>query len=114
MNNKVSTTTVTPFGLTMDPSHLRQAIDAEIKSLEVSIRALKLRRNALAPISSLPTEIIAAIFSSLRVRVTLLAFKLGEKPSGLAWLPVAHVCHQWREIALSQPRFWSHIDFTSG
>ncbi|KAI9453530.1 hypothetical protein BJY52DRAFT_1418216 [Lactarius psammicola] len=93
--------------------YLRQAIDAEIRSLEGSIRALRLRRNALAPILSLPTEVIATIFSFLHVRVTLLAFKLGEKPDGLAWLSVAHVCHQWREIALNQPLFWSHIDFTA-
>jgi hypothetical protein len=44
----------------------RQAIDAEIKSLEGSLRALKYRRNALAPISSLPIEVIADIFSILR------------------------------------------------
>ncbi|KAH9058275.1 hypothetical protein EDB87DRAFT_1823146 [Lactarius vividus] len=57
----------------MDPSkanpreYLRQAIDAEIKSesLEDSIRALRYRRNALAPVSSLSTEIIADIFSLL-------------------------------------------------
>ena len=47
--------------------YLRQAIDAEIKSLEESIRALRHRRNALAPISSLPTEVIATIFSFFRV-----------------------------------------------
>ena len=106
--------------------HLRQAIDAEIlaeiKSLEEytrkSIRALRTlrhRRNALAPISSLPTEVIAAIFSFLRVHVTPVVFSLDEKPNRLdhlAWLQVTHVCHQWREIAISDPLFWSYIDFT--
>jgi hypothetical protein len=88
----------------------RRAIDAEIKSLEDSIRALKHRRNALAPISSLPTEVIAAIFSILRLFDAPLA--CGGRDH-LAWLRVAHVCHQWREIALNTPRFWSHIDFTN-
>ncbi|KAH9170623.1 hypothetical protein EDB89DRAFT_1276393 [Lactarius sanguifluus] len=103
----------------MDPSHAnsreyqRQSIDAEIKSLEESIQALRRRRNALAPISSLPTEVVVTIFSFLRVRVTLLAFKLGAKSEGPAWLRLAHVCHQWREIALNQPLFWSHVDFTT-
>ncbi|KAH8999513.1 hypothetical protein EDB92DRAFT_2111491 [Lactarius akahatsu] len=91
----------------------QQAIDAEIRSLEGSIRALKLRRNTFAPISSLPNEVIAIIFSFLRARVTLFAIKPGKKPDGLAWLRVAHVCHQWREIALNQPHFWSHVDFTA-
>ncbi len=96
----------------MDPSqansreYQRQAIDAEI-------RALKLRRNALAPVSSLPTEVIAAIFSFLRVRVASSPFPLGGRPDHLAWLRVAHVCHHWREIALNQPLFWSHVDFTA-
>ncbi|KAI9453528.1 hypothetical protein BJY52DRAFT_834031 [Lactarius psammicola] len=101
----------------MDPSkanpreHLRQAIDTEIKSLEESIRALKLRRNALTPISSLPTEVITAIFSLLRLPV---ASPLGGKPDhNLAWLRVTHVCRQWREIALDLPLLWSHVDFTT-
>jgi hypothetical protein len=80
----------------------QQAIDAEIKSLEESLLSLRHRRNALAPISSLPTEIIAAIFYLLR-----------EQPDFNLALPVAHVCHRWREIALAHPLFWSHLDFTT-
>ena len=96
----------------MDPSedsweYQQQAIDAEIKSLKVSlrasIRALRSRRNSLAPISSLPTEITTLIFSFLRP----------TSSASLKWLRVAHVCHQWREIALNQPLLWSHIDFTN-
>src|ERR1700761_8616112 len=100
----------------MDPSQanswecLRQAIDTEIKSLEGSIRALRHRRNALAPVSSLPTEVIEVIFSLLHVPSTLLPFTLDGKLDHLVWPRVAHVCHQWREIALNQPLFWSHVD----
>jgi hypothetical protein len=95
----------------MDPKprdHLRQAIDSQINSLKEStfetVRVLSQRRNELAPISSLPTEIITDII--------LLA---GAKRDGftLNWLKVAHVCRQWRDIALNQPFFWSHIDFTN-
>ena len=91
------------------PEHQREAIDAEIKSLEESIRALKYRRNALAPISSLPPEVTTLIFSFSRA--TSSTFIPCKKPDPLAWLRVAHVCHQWREIALNQPLFWSHVDF---
>ena len=86
----------------------RQAIDAEIKSLEESIRALRYRRNAVAPISSLPTEVIAVIFSISRLFNAPLS---GGKQDHLAWLRVTHVCRHWREIALNNPLFWSHIDF---
>ena len=82
----------------------QQAIDAEIKSesLEESLRALRQRRNTLSPISSLPTEVIADIFYLLR-----------EQPDTYSALPVAHVCHRWREIALDHPLFWCHLDFTT-
>jgi hypothetical protein len=82
----------------------QQAIDAEIKSesLEESLRALRQRRNTLSPISSLPTEVIAAIFYLLR-----------EQPDINLALPVVHVCHRWREIALAHPVFWSYLDFTT-
>ncbi|KAF8267392.1 hypothetical protein EI94DRAFT_1730674 [Lactarius quietus] len=127
----------------MDPPHQayssreceRQAIDAEIKSLEESIRALKRRRNALSPILFLPTEIITIVFSYFRLPAGVSTISslpdeviqdlfwscrlpgmppLGRSPDHhLAWLRVAHVCHQWREIALNYPLFWSHVDFTN-
>ena len=103
--------------------YLRQAIDTEIDLLESSIResvlALRQRRearNALAPISSLPTDVIEDIFSLLRVPGASPPCIPGEKPErldSLAWLRVAHVCHQWREIAFNHLLFWSHVDFTT-
>jgi hypothetical protein len=108
---------VIPLHFSMNPIQansrecLQQAIDAEIKSLEESVRALKLRRNTLSPISSLPPEVFAAIFSTLCLPGTS---SLGGKPDNhLARLTVSHVCHQWREIALNQSLLWSHVDFTT-
>ena len=96
---------------------LRKIIHAEIKSLEESIQAhygdtstaLKYRRNAPAPISTLPAEVIAAIFSFLRRPA---ASSLRGKPER-DLLRVTHVCHQWREIALEQPLLWSRVDCTN-
>jgi hypothetical protein len=87
---------------------LQQAIDSEIKSLEESIRVLKSRRNALSPVSSLPPEVFAVIFS-------LLCFPGNDVQGGNPdpRFLVTHVCHQWREIALNQPLLWGRIDFTS-
>jgi hypothetical protein len=89
---------------------LRQGIDAEIKALEGSIRALRRRRNALAPVSSLPTEVILTIFSLSRAPTFIIP---GIKPKPLRWLRVTHVCHQWREIALNQSLLWNHLDFNA-
>jgi hypothetical protein len=90
----------------MDPSnheresrYQQQAIDAEINSLEESIHALRCR-NGPAPFSSLPTEIIAAIFLLVR-------------SSGRPDIRLAHVCRRWREIALDHPLLWSRLDFTT-
>ena len=83
---------------------LQQTIDTDIKLLEDSLRNLKLRRNALQPVSSLPPEIFATIFSYLCLPCIP---SLGGKPSRFR---ISHVCLQWCEIALSQPQLWSHIN----
>ncbi|KAF8492741.1 hypothetical protein F5888DRAFT_1891578 [Russula emetica] len=85
---------------------LRQAIIDEISSSEASTRALKSRYNELAPISRLPCELLATIFSFLSV------FVWNEGSGLLAWMYAAHVCRRWRETALNDPRLWNHINFT--
>ena len=85
-----------------------ETIDSEINSLKASfresLRVLSRRRNELVPISSLPTEIITEI---------ILLASAQRRNVRLAWLNVAHICHQWREIVLNQPLFWSHINVTN-
>ena len=93
--------------------YLQQTIDAKINSLDESSRVLRLHRNTLSPISSLPPELFAAIFSHLFSPGTSSLAGGSLKPDHhLACLHVSHVCHQWREIALHQPLLWSHVDFT--
>ena len=86
--------------------HLRQAIIDESNSLEASAQALKSHHNELAPISRLPYEVLATIFSLLSV------IAWNEGSGHLAWIYVAHVCHRWRETALNHPCFWSYINLT--
>lgn len=80
------------------------AVDDKIKSLEESALALKLYRNTLVPISRLPTEILSIIFS-------LLPSPLASTHRILPVVSISHVCHQWREISLSLPHLWNHINF---
>lgn len=84
-----------------------ESIRAEIKSLEDSIHALTRRRNSLAPISSLPAEVIAAIFFLLRIP------DFHGRPKSFLALRVTQVCHRWREISLENPLLWSHFDFAT-
>ena len=88
--------------------HLRKAIDDELKVSEHVTQQLKYRRNALAPILCLPPETLAEIFSLLPFPVNVL-----EVVPYLEWIRVTHVCHRWREVALSFPYLWNHINFTN-
>jgi F-box-like len=68
------------------------------------LRSLLTRRNALVPISLLPTEILARVFRF---------FVLEEPPlsggQNLGWIRVTHVCRHWRQIALDDSSLWARI-----
>jgi F-box-like len=95
------------------PRNLRRVINKKLRKLETSARVLKLRRNALVPISHLAPEVLEIIFSFLFLPEKFEPSMTGGKRDRLAWLRVSHVCHRWREIALNQPRFWSRINFNT-
>ena len=63
-----------------------------------------------SPISRLPPEILDHILSFINLPTSS---PTTGKRDRLVCLTAAHVCHQWREIALNQPRFWGYIDFTA-
>jgi hypothetical protein len=64
-------------------------------------------------IACLPPEILDRIFSFIYINAEYGSAASSGTCDRLGWLSIAHVCRQWREIALNQPRFWSHIDFTA-
>jgi hypothetical protein len=86
--------------------HVRK-IDGDIKVLKYVIQEMKYHRNALVPISRVPPETLVEIFS-------LLPFPADDSEcvSYLALISVTRVCRRWREVALSFPSLWSHINFT--
>ncbi|KAJ7755500.1 hypothetical protein B0H16DRAFT_1886295 [Mycena metata] len=55
-------------------------------------------KQVLAPIRTLPSEILSEIFLQY----------VKHRPTG-AWL-IARVCRSWREIAISSSRLWNQID----
>ncbi|KAI0258744.1 hypothetical protein BC834DRAFT_695378 [Gloeopeniophorella convolvens] len=82
----------------------RAAVAKDMDAISERIRSLKTRRNALLPVSSLPTEIISSIFFLLSVvDPVCVASKLG-------WIKVTHVCQAWRNVALDSPLLWRRID----
>ncbi|KAJ7092842.1 hypothetical protein B0H15DRAFT_832656 [Mycena belliarum] len=70
-------------------------------------RALQTRRNSLAPISRLPTEVLAPILEQCpTIGDDAPSFRTANFVAGLQ---SAHVCRRWRDIALDSARFWAHI-----
>ena len=78
-------------------------IQKEIYALEAAIRALKRRHNSLSSISRLPVELLSRTFEFLAC---------GEDNTAKSnpyCVGVSHVCSQWRQIALENPRLWRRI-----
>ncbi|KAF9482659.1 hypothetical protein BDN70DRAFT_853008 [Pholiota conissans] len=72
--------------------------------LQVALLALKARRNSLIPVSQIPPEILAHIFSF--VQSSDPNPMICSTKQHLARATLTHVCRQWREIAVSDPSLW--------
>ena len=80
-------------------------VDKEVEAARQLLRSLLTRRNALAPISLLPPEILARVFHFLA---------LEEEPpcsrgQNLGWIRATHVCRLWRQVALGDASLWARI-----
>ncbi|TFK56875.1 hypothetical protein OE88DRAFT_65997 [Heliocybe sulcata] len=65
----------------------------EQRRVDQEIRTLNSRRSALAPISSLPTELLSMVFEAC-------CFESGGA------ITITHVCHHWRATAVGIPGLW--------
>ncbi|KAG0694431.1 hypothetical protein DFH29DRAFT_1083837 [Suillus ampliporus] len=92
----------------------RTYIDKDIAALAESLRVLRSRRNALAWISSLPSDILVTIFTSIMEEET---FNRYTNPPRRCCAPtsmiVTHVCRHWRQVALECPTLWAYINCAS-
>ena len=79
-------------------------IDEEIFSARHLTYSLLSHRNAVAPISTLPPELLARIF-----RFHVLGVPPWSGVHKLGWIAVAHVCRQWRQVALGDSSLWATI-----
>ena len=97
----------------------RKKIEDEIKDHANAITMLKHRLNAMTKISRLPSELLSEIFvccaqdyfksyTDHKTHYSYYSHHRGVPE----WVRVAHICHAWREIALSTPRLWSFVPVT--
>ncbi|TFY67014.1 hypothetical protein EVG20_g4092 [Dentipellis fragilis] len=110
-STRTSDTAVIPIPMTYGhPNTIREGmlelarVDRDIQELEGKLRALRLCRNLVVPISFIPPEIIVRFFSHLRA--VDIPSKRGRS---LGWIRVTHVCHHWRTIALETPTLWADV-----
>ncbi|KAJ7766114.1 hypothetical protein B0H16DRAFT_1523103 [Mycena metata] len=78
----------------------RVALDAEIRCLHERLALLKRERNTLAPLSTLPNELLVKIF-----HFYVLATAADFRAKGT----VISVCRHWCQVFRAAPTLWSHI-----
>ncbi|KAJ7186424.1 hypothetical protein C8R46DRAFT_1057161 [Mycena filopes] len=77
------------------------SIDEAVAWHYAEISRLKAKRNAMTPISALPNELMARIFTIYAVESDI---------SSLKWVKVMYVCRHWCELAQAQHSLWGFID----
>lgn len=86
----------------------KRMLDEEFMALRArtqnSLARLQARRNAIAPVSRLPNEILVDIF---------LIFQNWWKTSIKCWHHVTHICRHWRHVAIEAPILWTDIHVRS-
>ncbi|KZT27601.1 hypothetical protein NEOLEDRAFT_1176614 [Neolentinus lepideus HHB14362 ss-1] len=106
----------------------RQQIEDELRPLELRLLRLRGDRNALAPISCLPVELLSRIFGfvveweneELRAKYEQV-LRRSIRPGNhsrkdyyrLKWIYICHVCRAWRNVALNCHVLWRRPLFFS-
>ncbi|KAI0045068.1 hypothetical protein FA95DRAFT_1607995 [Auriscalpium vulgare] len=74
------------------------------------------QHNANLPVTRLPPEILAIVFTHLsNINHPQLHCTVDyERFCRLGWVAVTHVCMRWRQVALQCPRLWADINLEFG
>ncbi|KAI0041281.1 hypothetical protein FA95DRAFT_1599051 [Auriscalpium vulgare] len=91
-----------------DAANFRKLLLLERDALQAAMRSINAEINTLCPISRLPPELLALVFSQLVKDETAECLRLHES-TALKWTSVTRVCHQWRQTAFQQSHLWRHI-----
>ena len=93
-------------------SKTQARLDEEIAQLAIKLSSLQTRKNTFAPISRLPTPILARIFVCYASDEYYYAYsgyirRFARIESH--WIGVSYVCRHWRHVALTCPTLWSYL-----
>ncbi|KAI0054795.1 hypothetical protein BV25DRAFT_1816528, partial [Artomyces pyxidatus] len=81
-------------------------LDRDIGEAERYLAFLHRIRNRQLPALRVPSEILEYIFSFCQCHPEQPHRDRRHPP---AWVVVTHVCHLWRDVALSSPRLWRNV-----
>ena len=93
-----------PNGAATELERTRQVLQAEIDVYKQQIIDKTRLLNLLLPINRLPPEVLTEVLIHWTDATKDLSPSLDR-----SWTRIAHVCHYWREAALSSPRLWSNF-----
>ncbi|KAI0067620.1 hypothetical protein BV25DRAFT_1794759, partial [Artomyces pyxidatus] len=78
----------------------RARLDARLHELRNEIQSVQLQRNAIAPISFLPNELLFRIILYHAYSVDIFS---------ASWVKAMLVCRRWYEVARSHAQLWSYV-----
>ncbi|KAJ6460868.1 hypothetical protein DFH09DRAFT_1229502 [Mycena vulgaris] len=93
---------ITEFQVNVSARAQMAALDNTISWHYTQISMLKAKRNSLAPICSLPNELLSRILTIYAVESKTL--------SNLKWTKIMLVCHHWHDLALAAHSLWAFIE----
>ena len=90
-----------------DPEARVAAVSAVDKEIDAVMQLLHSLRNAMAPISVLPPEVLSRIFH-------FISFNDPSpidcsRTKNLGWIVATHVCRLWRQVAMDDSSLWARI-----
>jgi hypothetical protein len=88
-------------------------LQTQILELRAQERRLLTRRNALAPLCNLPTEVLLDILDLLSARILTNHAERQEYKRGrgrVGWVGVMGTCTRMRSLVLNTPRLWADVN----
>lgn len=91
----------------------RKELEREVEEYLRIVTALRACINSLVLIACLPPEVLGHIFlcyaALMKAASEREIVQYHSLSSTLDWLAITHICHYWREVALSTPQLWTDI-----
>ena len=89
--------------------HARKVLQDEIDQHKNHIIEKQRQLNTLIPIARLPPELLSEVFIHFAALARDISSPAYPRGRSKRWIQIAHICHYWRNIALSTPRVWSEF-----